>query len=324
MKLALVDQAIRLASHGLLVIPVEGKRPMLENWQSKATSDAGTVARLFAAPHDGVGVQLGQRSNLIDFDCDSAQAEETIQRLFGNEIPKTPTFKSSRGLHRLFKWTDKLPQGSIKLVVDGLEIRLGNGDKGCQTVFPPSSGREWITDIDDCELAEIPQTVIDRINARYAEIHKPKAMTRQTGFTVESPSGDDMLNVPKWLSKHGRDIIGRTDGSDGVTRWHIECPGMDRHTTPSSFRDCCITQDGSGKLGGSCFHSSCGMSSWHELKSAIGEPVWADYHEELINAPAFDPIPDYVEPVEEQPKPRPEPVTVELPLPATRKKKETV
>ena len=274
------EAALQYASFGWPVVPVIGKVPSVGNdWQTKASRDPEAVAKLFSENHhDGIGVIIGERSGLIDFDPDTPEAEQTLCRLFdGHEVP-SPSFQSEHGRHVLFKWTDKLPQGKIKIVVDGLEIRLGNGSKACQSVFPPSGGREWLILPEDCPVAEIPEVVIDRINAIFAKQEKPKAVTRQSEFSTSSNVGDDALNVPRWLAKHGHQIIGRTDGSDGVTRWHIECPGIERHTTANSYRDCCVTQDSSGRLGGCCFHSSCGVRDWESLKAAIGPPDWSDYH----------------------------------------------
>ena len=290
MILGTTDYALRYASHGWLVIPVTGKRPTGNAWQTVAGCEQPAVAKMFATtPHDGVGVLIGQRSGLIDFDIDSEQAGKTLLDLFGGEITKTPCFQSSRGKHYLFRWTDKLPQGSIKIVVDGLEIRLGNGEKGCQTVFPPSGERVWIIDPDDCELADIPAEVIDRIKARHLELNKPKRF-EPIPQSYPGSMGEDRLNVPRWLAKHGRDIIGRTESAD-VTRFHIVCPNVERHTTENNMRDCCVTQDGAGKLGGSCFHASCGMRSWDDLKNAIGGLEYSDFHEiDSTPTPRFDPL----------------------------------
>jgi len=274
--------ALEYAELGWLVIPVQGKIPVGGNeWQRRATNNRVAVEQMFGSvAHDGVGVQLGQRSNLIDFDCDSPEAEETLMNLFDGNIPLTPSFRSARGRHVLFRWTDKIPQGKIKIVIDGLEIRLGNGDKGCQTVFPPAGSRRWTTEPSAAPLAEIPNEVIERINARFAALHKPKTLSPQSGFSSFSEFGEGQLDVPKWLSKHGREIIGRTEGSDGTTRWHIECPGIQSHTTKNSFRDCCVTQEPSGRLGGGCFHSSCGMNDWTTLRDTIGGLEWSDFNEE--------------------------------------------
>lgn len=259
--------------HGWYVVPVKGKRPLGEKWHERAALNTDHFINDF----DGVGVLLGEKSNLIDFDCDSDESELTLQKLFGGTIPPTWTFKSARGKHRLFKWDNRLDFGVIKIVIDGLEIRTGCGPRGAQSVFPPSGGREWIT----CdELAEVPEPVIERIRERYAEIHKPKQIKKQN-FVTSDIGNSELLNVPKWLAKHGHEIIGRTDSTDGTTRYHIACPRIDQHTTANSWKDCCVTQDASGRLGGCCFHSSCGMSNWNDLRNAIGQLEWSDFNEPL-------------------------------------------
>lgn len=288
--LTLVDHAIRYASLGWHIIPVEGKRPIGNEWQKRASSDQAAVARLFAQSPmaDGIGVCLGEKSGLIDFDCDSKEAEDTFFRLFKNSaefnIHNPVSFKSKRGRHFLFRWTNKLPQGKIKIVVDGLEIRLGNGDAGCQSVFPPSGDREWIVDPDTGRLFDVPDIVIDRINARYAELNKPKTFAPAPASNVSYETKDG-LNVPKWLAKHGVPILGEAQGGDGATRWFIPCPGLAAHSTNNSLRDCCVTQTPDGKLGGGCFHSSCGMNSWQSLRDAIGPLTYDDYNEPVTDVP---------------------------------------
>lgn len=272
------EYALIYASLGWYVVPVLGKRPVGDAWQTTATNNQVKIPRLFSVHHDGVGVQLFQ-SGIVDFDCDSEEAEATLQKLFNGKTPKTPCFQSAKGKHRLFKTANLPASDKIRFVIDGLEIRTGAGDKGAQTVFPPSGGRTWITD-PECPLAEIPAKVLERLHTRFSEIHKRKELKAQDGFISSPFYGDgESLDVPKWLAKHGREIIGRTDGSNGTTRWHIVCPNIDLHTTADSFRDCCITQDPDGTLGGCCFHSSCGMTSWEVLRDAIGGLEYSDFHE---------------------------------------------
>ena len=281
MSLTLTEIAFSYSALGWLIVPVIGKKPIGDEWQKSATNDQAKLAKLFhRSGFDGVGVQLGQRSGVIDFDADSDEAETTFQRLFAGHEFKTPTFQSAKGKHRLFRWCDKLPSpDKIRFIIDGLEVRTGSGEKGAQTVLPPANGRTWIIEPDRCELAPIPDEVIERIWERYNAAQARKVLKPQPGYAAAPRYGDsETLDVPRWLAKHGREIIGRTESGD-VTRWHIECPGIERHSTSNSFRDCCITQDSAGKLGGCCFHSSCGMSDWPALRTAIGELEYADYHE---------------------------------------------
>jgi hypothetical protein len=276
------EAAIAYASLGWCVIPVMGKVPQGgAGWPKLATRDPGEAAVLFEDwPHDGVGVVLGQRSGVIDLECDSPEAEQQLQELFGGEIPHTPTFRSTRGLHRLFRWTDALPPSELekaKFNLGAIEFRAGGGDKAAQTVFPPSGGRTWLVSPDDEQPAEIPATVLVKIATRVAE--SKKRAPAPTNYVPHEHHGDESLDVGRWLARRGVEVLA-TDATGDVRRWFIRCPRLEAHTTADGVKDCCVTQDQHGKLGGHCFHASCGMSDWQALSEAIGRPTYEDYHGE--------------------------------------------
>ena len=235
---------------------------------------------------------LGRRSGIIDIECDSPEAEQQLAELFGGILP-TPTFRSTRGLHRLFRWSDDLPEseiGKAKFMLGAVELRIGGGDKAAQTVFPPSSGRTWIVSPEDCDPAEIPARVLVRIATRVAEAsRRPETPTVPAG---DYERGDEHLDVSRWLNRRGVDVL-RVDLSGDVRRWFVRCPGIASHTTADGVRDCVVTQEAaSGRLGGHCFHASCGMADWVALRDAIGRPEYADYHPDAapINEAACDAI----------------------------------
>ena len=270
---SILDSARLYASLGWRVLPVLGKVPRGEAWQDKAANE--NVDKLFTSQSsDGVGVLLGPRSGIIDVDCDSEEAENNLMVLFGGEIPNTPQFKSKRGSHFIFKWREGLPEKAV-FKLDGIEFRIGNGGKAAQTVFPPSGGRTWEN---DCQVNVIEFPHWEKVLKRYAENQKPKKFKPVNGSPSPRYGDGETLNVPRWLAKHGKEIIGRTDGKD-ATRWHIECPGIALHTTKNAWRDCCVTQKDDGTLGGLCLHQSCGMSDWANLRDAIGPLEYSDYHE---------------------------------------------
>lgn len=185
----LATAAIGYAHHGWHVVPLysvdngtctcskgrdcpsPGKHPRLNNWQDHATDDPETVERWFTSdfPASNVGVRLGRVSGILDIECDDAEAEETLLVMFGGEFPHTPTYKSSRGKHRLFRWRDGLPHADKNgFKIGKLEFRTGNGDRAAQSVFPPSvhqSGRhyEWIIHPDDAEPLELSEALVARI-----------------------------------------------------------------------------------------------------------------------------------------------------------------
>jgi hypothetical protein len=270
-----VQQAAKTyASLGWHVLPVKQKVPCGgDGWQFKTTNDA-EAAEVLATIGDGIGVQLGPKSGIVDVECDSDEATKQLKDLLG-EIPLTPCFRSTRGCHYLFKWNDNWPaKNKAVFKIGAIEFRTGAA-KAAQSVFPPSGQREWIVE-PTRPVQEFPR--MEKIHAIYNENHKRKEF-EQISFSSPSYTDGETLDVPRWLSKHGVSIIGR-DEIEGVTRWYIDCPGKKHHTTADSVKDCCLTQEPSGKLGGHCFHQSCGMGNWESLRDAIGPLEFSDYHDE--------------------------------------------
>jgi hypothetical protein len=270
-----LEQAAKLyASLGWHVLPVKGKMPCSgEGWQFK-TSNNEDAAEVLATIGDGIGIQLGPKSGIVDVECDSDEAALELQTLLG-AIPKTPAFQSSRGCHYLFRWSEDWPSATKAVFkIGAIEFRIGTA-KAAQSVFPPSGGRKWIVD-PSTPVAEFP--AMEQVKEIYKANHKRKEFS-PLSFSSPSYNDGETLDVPKWLTKHGVSIIGR-DEIEGVTRWYIDCPGKHLHTTRDAVKDCCVTQESNGKLGGHCFHQSCGMASWDNLRDAIGPLVHSDYSNE--------------------------------------------
>jgi len=143
---------------------------------------------------------------------------------------------------------------------------------------------EWFEYFDN-EIKEFP--ALERVIALYESQIKRREF-RSMPVGVGPRYGDnETLDVPKWLAKHGREIIGKTISDDAV-RWHIECPNIAMHTTANAWRDCCVTQKDDGTLGGHCLHQSCGMSNWPSLRDAIGSLDFSDYHEPIVEGDDVD------------------------------------
>lgn len=271
------------ASLGWHILPVQGKMPIAgDGWQFKTTNNPALVETCLNRG-DGIGVQLGPKSGIVDVECDSEQAAIELKELLG-EIPETPCFQSSRGIHYLFRWSDEWPAANKAVFkIGAIEFRTGNA-KAAQSVFPPSGERKWLVD-PTTTVAPFPK--LNEIRQRYEANNKRKEF-QPVSFGASPTYGDgETLDVPKWLAKHGMNIIGR-DEIDGVTRWYIDCPGKHLHTTQDALKDCCVTQEPNGRLGGHCFHQSCGMNSWESLRDAIGPLEFSDYHEYQDDGPAVD------------------------------------
>ena len=127
---------------GLPITLCQGKSPWQSDWPALEWTPRTIDAAYKLRPATNVGLVLGPRSGLVDFDCDGPEAEQTLLDLFGGEIPETPTWRSRRGLHRLFQWHPALEQlGKNKLVLgDGstkVELLIGPGAKCLQHAGHP-------------------------------------------------------------------------------------------------------------------------------------------------------------------------------------------
>ncbi len=173
------DRALRYAQSGWKVLPIASheKRPVITRWQEQASCDPLVIADWWNHwPDANVGLLLGEGSGVIDIECDSPDAEEVLKTLFDGELPSTPTYKSTRGCHRLFEWTPELPFPGKAVFKIGpqksLEIRTGNGGKGAQSLLPPSihpTGAQyvWLPGLspDDVTVGELPHTVLEKLAA---------------------------------------------------------------------------------------------------------------------------------------------------------------
>ena len=280
-KITAREMAIQYAKHfGWPVLPVLGKKPTAgDDWPSKASNDPQQVDALFSrSGHDGIGLLLGEKSGIIDVEIDAPEGEKTLLWVFGGTIPKTPMFGSTRGNHRLFRYSDAIPDNhKAKYEFDGLEFRVGG--EAAQSVIPISGGRKWLVSPTECAIAEIPPDALDRIRERLVQIENDKKVNGSRGCVPKSsaaiPAENGKLDIERFLSRNNVQIIGRDNGRDGANRWFIECPRKAAHTNTNGMKDCVIAQEHSGKLGGHCLHTSCGMGSWQDIREAIG-PLRSD------------------------------------------------
>lgn len=133
------------------------KRPVGAAWQTRATSGLTYVNRWLDAG-DNVGLLLGPESGVIDVEFDEWPGVDTLGELGLLDV-RTPTWKSARGEHRLYRWEPWMPDAAF-LKAGPIEIRLGG--RAAQSVLPPSrhpSGvvYEWITSPVGVEIATVPE-----------------------------------------------------------------------------------------------------------------------------------------------------------------------
>ena len=166
-------------------VPVDfkNKKPSAgDGWQNIIIT-AETAPQYFNGGPQNIGVQLGRNSGgLTDVDLDCAEAIAVASYL----LPRTSSLfgrKTARCAHRLYisdlyenhevaeyKFTDPCAKANgFKTTL--IELRIGGGNKGAQTVFPPSIHKdtdEQITWEEDGEPAKVDGTDLLRAVRRVA------------------------------------------------------------------------------------------------------------------------------------------------------------
>ena len=141
------------------------KRPLGTAWQHRATTNPADVAR-WLADGDNVGLLLGPESGVVDVEYDDESGRDQLSD-FGVLDLHTPTWRSARGEHRLFRWEPWMPQSAV-VKTGWLELRIGG--RAAQSVLPPSRhpdgvAYEWITSPADVAIAGFPAQLLAGVYA---------------------------------------------------------------------------------------------------------------------------------------------------------------
>jgi hypothetical protein len=148
--------ALELIARGIRPVPVPiGKKgPVIRGWQHLEITPEN-VDGYFSDEQLNVGAIMGPRSaGLCDVDLDCSEA----LALAPHFLPRTGLVygrASKRRSHHLYTCTDPERKASIKLIDENkaviVELRLGAGDKGAQSIMPGSlhvSGERYEWDED--------------------------------------------------------------------------------------------------------------------------------------------------------------------------------
>ena len=138
------------------------KRPIGTAWQHRSTTNPADVARWLAAG-DNVGLLLGPESGVVDVEYDDDAGRDQLSDFGILDLP-TPTWRSARGEHRLFRWEPWMPQTAV-LKTGWLELRIGG--RAAQSVLPPSrhpegTVYEWTTSPCEVDVAPFPAQLMEQ------------------------------------------------------------------------------------------------------------------------------------------------------------------
>lgn len=191
-----LDAAMRLHDAGFWVVPQVGKRAVVLGWDRWRLSD-DDLRDYFSRGSLNLAIALSQTDpGLMDVECDGEEAEQELQRLMPSGVPDTPTWRSRRGLHRLFLRPDGLPDRA-KVEVRGIEFRIGN--KPALSTVPPSvhpddgTIYEWLPGLSpwDVDAAPLPESLHRLLRKA------PKKVARDPqdeGYAFEEGERRDALN----------------------------------------------------------------------------------------------------------------------------------
>lgn len=166
-----------------------GKHPVIPAWQKAATTDEDTIAEWFDGTNHNIGVALGEASGIVDIEWDDDAGKETAVR-YGLTSIETPTYTSHRSEHRIFKFDARLPAQAV-IKVGGLEVRIGGGSRGAQSVFPPSVHASGVRyrwkygfSPDEVDVAPIPDAFLQAILNAGSPDKREGALTRRPATEI--------------------------------------------------------------------------------------------------------------------------------------------
>lgn len=170
------DYAQRYFENGLSVIPIDGKKPMIKEWNKYSESlptqdDIDKWVTDFS--NANIGIVCGKASNLtiVDFDF-TGQESEKIEKLLKSILPPSSVVKKgARGWSNFYQYIDV---GENKMVNRNGARLVDFLSDGKQTVIPPSihpdtkSPYLWISpdtldSIAICDLPKLDNQVISKI-----------------------------------------------------------------------------------------------------------------------------------------------------------------
>jgi len=161
----LLEEARRAHGRGWILIPLRGKRPVMEGWSHAPAPELKTVEQW--AGQGNLGVRTGQVSGItvVDDDTDDGSGTKDLG------LPVTPAVITGSGRwHFYFKCPDGGLGNSSGRLAPHVDVK---GDGG-QVVLPgsrhPDTGKtyEWVPGLspEDVPLAELPPGIVEKLRTR--------------------------------------------------------------------------------------------------------------------------------------------------------------
>lgn len=193
----LPDEAVALLEHGLALLPMNGKRPVIR-WEHRPATPPTVDEIEQWWPGAGVGVLLGDDLAVIDVDEHDISGSDALHDLERRYEPLPDTWRSltpSGGAHVWFTVPDGVALEPAVLV-PGVELRTGRQVVAC----PPEHGRSWETAPDETPLAQLPHWIVQ------AAVKAKRKRRRSTEPGEPIPEGrrnDELASLAGTMRRRG-------------------------------------------------------------------------------------------------------------------------
>lgn len=214
----MIENALKYCSLGFSVIPIgQDKKPYnLLEWEKYQTSrpTEEEITKWWTQwPDANIGIVCGRVSGLSVLDIDPEANLKNIK------IPLTPTVKTGRGWHYYFKYPAGLELGNSIGFRTGMDFKATGG----YVIAPPSkhsSGNlyEWSIGLDDCELAEIPEWLLNELQ------EKNKGTTNWDKVAKGVSEGSRNMTAAQYVGKLLHElspVFWESVAWEGVKKWNV-------------------------------------------------------------------------------------------------------
>ena len=182
----MIDSALAHAAAGRRVHPLEpkGKKPLVNDWPHKATTDEGQIREWWTQwPDANIGLATGAWSGVFAVDLDGLDGEKSWVELCGQVPgipPETLEAMTGKGRHLFFKYPAGREVRNKQAVRPGIDVRGEGGFVVAPGSVHPSGKRyEWVDE--GIPVEEAPAALLDVIAPaparRLMPWEKPAAQT---------------------------------------------------------------------------------------------------------------------------------------------------
>lgn len=262
----LLNAALEYARRGWPVFPCEGKKPLTAHGFQDASANALRIRYWWRRwPRANIGIPTGAKTfTVLDVDGRNG-GDDTLYELVAahGELPNTPhVITGSGGSHYWFKHPAVSIASRAGALGPGLDVKADGGYVIVPPSIHPNTGTEYAWDvyahIDDEELAEMPQWMIDALEASTAA----EAATRPTDFTLGSdvaPAARALERLAQWRCDdyHAWVEVGMALselGSVGLALWEEWSKQSAKHTPGACQEKWGTFKSGSGRTLASLMH----------------------------------------------------------------------